>query len=469
MPPPPSAGAPTVPVAAPTPRSRGAAQRGAPPPPPAAPVEEVQPFWRENLPLWPWKGVKWNLSYIAFLVYAAVIVTYAAPLGQAAMIVALLALPFSGLKLRFPPLLLFFGLYCVFAVASYPNSRFKPVVWMEVQDLARVFLIVFVAVNVLAERTRLRFFILWYLACFGLYPVRGAIFNQFIYRAAEMGRIAWNGMFANPNDMAAYLFLPLALAAATLYTEQKNKYVVLAAKIGCVLIPLIIFMTQSRGALLAMFVVLVIVLAGHKQRAKFIMGLVVVGAVVGIFAPTGVWGRLGDLATSAESGQLEQANDNRSAEQRFEIWKVAAQVISENSVTGVGYGAYPLAHMLAARREVFEESRIARGARDAHSTYLEAAAEVGIPGFIVWVMIFIPTYSLALRARKRFKTIWPHRERELAYVQLALIAYALAGIFGTWHRIPFTYIHMVIMWALATVGLEEIKRRETALRRGRPI
>ncbi len=406
-------------------------------------------------PTWPWQGVDWSISYVGFLVYCGVITTYVAPLGQASMIVALAMLPMSGERLRFPPPFLCFLLFFTWAAVSAFNSEYSVAVMEETKALGRVLLITFVALTVLNNRARVRFFIFFYLGCFGLFPLRGALFNQFIYHAATQDRIGWNNIFANSNDLAAYLLCPLGLAAGILFVER-NKWLRYCAILGITLIPLVIFQTQSRGAIIALAVATVLVILTHPNRTKLLGMLLVAGVVVSMFAPKSVWKRMTSLTSAARSGQMSQANDSKSAEQRLELWKVARRIIQEKPVTGVGIGAYEYAHLVMARRTEFQS--LARGARSAHSSYLETTAETGIPGFIAWASIFVAVMITVVRARKALKSIWPERERELYFLQLALIAFLCDAVFGSWQKIPFTYIHVALLWALADVGMRELEQ-----------
>lgn len=399
--------------------------------------------------VWPWQGVRWDLPYIGFLVYVAAIVTYAVPVAREAMIVALVGLPFAKSRIRFPAPFLCLVAYAAIATVGYAGSAYQNTVGLAIQDLWRVVAIIFVAMNVLTDRPRTRFFIFFYLACFALYPVRGATFNAFIYHASEQGRFSWNYIFENPNDLAAFLFLPMGLAAGLLVTER-DKRIRLAAQAGLVLMPLIVFLTQSRGAIIALAAVALAVIIGHRQRAKLLLALGVVSVVVVIFAPKDVWSRMQSLGSAVESGDLRQAGDQRSAEQRFEIWKVSMRIIANNPVTGVGYGAYPDAHRIVSRQGSSE--LLARGMRDAHSTYLETTAETGVPGVAAWSLIFIVTVAASVRARRRLKRIAPERERQIFFLELALLGYGIAAIFGSYQSLPFTYLHVTALWALATTG-----------------
>jgi hypothetical protein len=62
---------------------------------------------------------------------------------------------------------------------------------------------------------------------------------------------------------------------------------------------------------------------------------------------------------------------------------------------------------------------------------------------------------MAARARKLLKGSRPTRERELFYVTMAFYAYLLAGVFGSFQEIVNTYLHVMIIWALADVAIRE--------------
>lgn len=417
----------------------------------------------EALFVWPWQNVKWNFTFIAFCVYTVVIITYIAPLGQISMILALVALLFGKERVRFPAPLVFFIAYYVWAAATATASDWLPVVKEELLLVGRVGLIFLVAINVLGERSRLRFYIFLYLLAFGLYPVRGAIFNQFIYHAALLGRISWNNMFSNPNDLAALLLVPLALAVGVRYTER-HKYLTWAATAGVAMMSLIVFLTQSRGAILALAAFGAVVIAGQKRRLRMLPGIIALIALIAIFAPDSVWTRLRNLGSATSSGQLIEAGDQGSAEQRFEIWKVALRISKDHPFTGTGLGAYPYYHWSYSRSSLEGFKKTARGLRDAHSSYFTALAETGVPGFIFWLGIFVTLFSYSMRARKTIKKSDPAHERQIFLAQVGTLAFGVAAIFGSWNGIPFTYINVAILYAMSYVALDEHRSRQRAAR-----
>ena len=407
---------------------------------------------------WPWQNVKWNLAFIGFCGYSVAVITYIAPIGRASMIVALLGLIFGQERIRFPAPLVCFICYYLFAAATAPGSEWFVVVKDELVNIGIIGLIFLVAMNVLTERSRWRFYLFLTLATYGMYPVRGAIFNQFIYHAAELGRIAWNGMFANPNDLIALLLFPLGLAVGVLYAERQ-KYVRYAALAGIALISLIAFMTQSRGGILALGFFGAWTLARQKRRARMLPAVLGIVAVVVLFAPSDVWDRLKKIGSATSSGELIEADDQGSAEQRFEIWKVAAAISRDHPITGIGLGAYSYMHWRYVQRNLEGFKRTAQGKRDAHSSYLTALAETGIIGFAFWIGIFLTTMRTVLRARRTIKQTDPDGEKQLFFAQLGMMAFGVAGIFGSWNHTPYTYINVAILYCMAVLALETHRAR----------
>ena len=71
----------------------------------------------------------------------------------------------------------------------------------------------------------------------------------------------------------------------------------------------------------------------------------------------------------------------------------------------------------------------ARGFRDTHSTYLNVAAETGIPGLILFLaMIAVVAAGAELTRRRAAGTA---RARQLFALELGLLAFLMHGIFGS--------------------------------------
>jgi hypothetical protein len=97
------------------------------------------------------------------------------------------------------------------------------------------------------------------------------------------------------------------------------------------------------------------------------------------------------VATSGSQGPASRTDAERLVSvqsNRYAYWRVAAQVFADHPLNGVGSGAFAV--------EWLRRRDIAEGVRDAHSLYLETAAELGIVGLAA-LAVFLAGIALAAR------------------------------------------------------------------------
>lgn len=171
---------------------------------------------------------------------------------------------------------------------------------------------------------------------------------------------------ANPNDLAASLLLPFSLALAGLLSEGRplKRALLLAA---LVLIATAIFLTMSRGALVALSATLSAVLFRAGARKRMLIPIVLVTLPI-IFMPESFYDRLKEAPTGRGTGRLD-------------IFIAGIEVIKHNPVMGVGLENFTIAYdRFAGYAPVFR----GRG-RAAHNMYLEVWAETGLIGFALFI------------------------------------------------------------------------------------
>ena len=402
---------------------------------------------------WPWKDVQWSLTYVGFLGYIYSITTYRFPLGDVSIICARFGLLLQKQPLRVPGLLKGLGLFLLWATVGYSVSIVPGAVLDRLEVMGKLWLIALVASNALRTRQQIRFFLAFWLACFAFYPVRGALFNYYIYHENLAGRAIWNYMFSNPNDLAAFCILQLSMALGLNAIEEKGP-VRLGAWLGMAVVPFLILLTKSRGAFLGFAVFLMFVLSGHRRRVRAFSLALVVGGLVLAVAPSGVLDRVFALKNIETTGDVGAADEEGSAEQRYEIWKVARTIIREHPIAGVGIGSYPYAHARTARRSNFKPTAL--GYRDTHSTYLNVAAETGLIG----VLIFLASYGALLydvdMQRRRAKKLRPHTAQTIFMLEVGLVGFFTAGLFGSFAHVSFLVLHAVTMWCVAELVRQEL-------------
>ena len=108
---------------------------------------------------------------------------------------------------------------------------------------------------------------------------------------------------------------------------------------------------------------------------------------------------------------------------RYEVWSTAVDAYQSDPWRGVGPGAFEFYWDRHGKGQEF--------ARDAHSLYLEEAAELGTPGVIVLLVALAGLLWAAIQARMRWR-----RRREIAagsaVIAMFLVFLAYAGIDWMW-------------------------------------
>ena len=402
---------------------------------------------------WPWRGVKWTLTYVGFLGYIFAITTYRFPIGDVAMVCALLGLLTQKEHLRVPGLLKGLGLLVLWGMLGYAVTNFPTLVYARLELLVKLWFIALVASNALRTREQVRFFLIFWLACFAFYPVRGALFNYYIYKETLFGRAIWNYAFSNPNDLAAFCILQLSMALGLHSIEDKGPFR-FASRLGLAVIPMLILITKSRGAFLGFGAFLLFVLMGQRKRGRAIALAVAIGGVLLSIAPPDVLDRVSALKKIEETGNVGDADEEGSARQRYEIWKVARTIIAEHPIAGVGLGAYPGEHARYALRANFDPT--ARGRRDTHSTYLNVAAETGMVGFLIFVASYLGTLISIDGIRRRVKKLRPRTAQTLFVMEIGTLGFFIAALFGSLAHVSFLVLHVVTMWSIADLVKREV-------------
>jgi probable O-glycosylation ligase (exosortase A-associated) len=404
-------------------------------------------------------NVEWSMALVGFLTYVFVIVSYRIPIGVAAMIVTLIGLVVQRQRLRFPPFLLWAAVFLAWGAVGSSGTAYPATVNLALQDFGKVCIFAFAAVNIIRTRARLRLFIVFFLGVFAYYPVRGALFNYFLYRSTVFGRALWNYVYDNPNDLSAFCLLPLACAIGLLYVER-TRWIRYAAMAGAAVIPFLMLLTQSRGGFLGLLVFGAFVFARQMRRLRGMLVALAVVGVVAAAAPDSAWERFRGISKASNTSALNEVDEEGSAEQRYEIWKVARAIIAANPVSGVGLGAYAQAHVIYALEGPFKPT--ARGRRDAHSTYLRLLAETGVVGLGCFVMIVLSVFVRAERVRRRARRSLQNGSLQLFYLEIGLLSYLVVAIFGSFGTNTFTYLYLALVSACTEVLASEFKVHKRA-------
>jgi O-antigen ligase len=325
--------------------------------------------------------------------------------------------------------------------------------WQVLLELLKTLVIFFVVVNVLRTPQQLRFYLLLILLAFVIFPARGTLQN-YVTGNTLQGRAIWNKMYGNSNDLAAITLLMLgsALAIATVKTQNARVRLAAAALVPVAL--LIILLTQSRGAFIGLLVGFgPPLLTRLRKRPSGTTPVLIVLGVIALLVPAASWHRFEGITNLSETiggadkhgrppGREDRLDEfaSSSARQRFEILKTGLQIAESHPVLGVGIGCYGEANARYAPQ---------LGARDAHNSYVSVAAEMGFPGLLLWLGLVGSVLLQVRRCRARLEA--NDRTIQVLWIERAVIAYLVAGFFGTYSGLTMFYLFLGILSAASTV------------------
>jgi O-antigen ligase len=251
-----------------------------------------------------------------------------------------------------------------------------------------------------------------------------------------------SGPIGDPNFYAQILVVIVPLAFHFMMSEKKLILRALAAW-SLVVCSLSIIFTYSRGGAIALGVVLVCLIVYRKLRPLEI--LLIALLVVGIYAylPNQYIARL-DTITQIASGQTNVIQDV-SLRGRLSELLVAWQMFVEHPIIGVGVGNYPALYQ-SYSRQIGLDPRTEN--REPHNLFLEVAAETGMIGLGVFLLVLYFSFRAIRQAWLVFRRAGLKDYAGLVAVfGIGLVGYLTAALFihGAYPR----YFWLLIGLALA--------------------
>jgi probable O-glycosylation ligase (exosortase A-associated) len=379
----------------------------------AAPLSLVQPFY--GILFWTWIGY-FNPQEFTWGIANKV------PIAMIVAIATLLGLVVTKHK-QIPPLTLETGLlltlwlwFCITTVDVY----FSPGLahhWMDSVEalwrISKILIMVFVALALVTDSKRLRW---WYLVTAGsfvLFALKGTIFGLL---TAGQDKVYGpkNSMIYDNNDfgLAMNMALPMFLTFARTENSRFLRWCFWASvPMGI----LSVILTYSRGALLGLGTVLFLVVMKSKRRFIGIVATVLVALTVFLAAPAHWIERM---------ETLKNAQADQSALARIHSWTFAYRLSLDHPILGGGFQTFTAT--------LYEKyNMLADKVQGPHSIYFQILAEHGFPGLLLFLALIASCLWSCSRLRRCFARN-PESNALAAYadmVQLGLITFLISGAF----------------------------------------
>ena len=355
---------------------------------------------------------------------------YYAPFAAVAAGATLISLVLGRDKLKMPrdpPVialtLLVLWMCVTTAVAIDPAGS-----WEQLWKVLKIQLMVLVAFAALHSRKHIELFIWVNVLSIGFFGFKGGIFT---IQTGGSGRV-WGppgGFIEGNNELAVALVMviPLLHYLRSVSTRRLVRFGLLSIMLLSAIAAL---GTQSRGALLA--ITAMAIFFWLRQRRKLVagFGIAVVAVSLVAFMPASWDERMGTIQTYEEDG---------SATGRLLAWRMTINLANARPWGG-GFAIYT--------REIYDkympESPLPQAA---HSIYFSMLGEHGYIGLLLFVLLFVLSYTLAGRMRRAAlrqpETAWVHLLAGMC--QVSIIGYAVGGAFLSLAYFDFAYNIIVIL------------------------
>ena len=314
--------------------------------------------------------------------YAIYGVTVEKFLGVACFFFALCSLPSRKL---FPPFLAtaqarIFVAFTAMAVGSYV-LMVTPFDWHAMVGNIFTELIFFIAASILIDsRQRLENSILVLVASIGLASLY--LIKEWAVAVPVYGLFYRPGSVAgDPNVFSASAVTVLPIMVA--FTFGGNGWKRVFCGLCLLLTMFAILLASSRGAFIALVVLLLLQMRDARHRGKFIVIAIVIVALF-MASPISPLDRL----LHPTQGDIDSSNI------RLELWSIGFRIVADHPVFGVGlwqFAPYMRKYMPAGVDLEFNVP---------HNTYLQVAVELGLVGLALFLAMFFFTLLNLSRLRK---------------------------------------------------------------------
>ncbi len=267
------------------------------------------------------------------------------------------------------------------------------------------------------------------------------------------GRLA--GGLDNPNELATVLVAAMALSLGLASALRGSPVMRVAAVAAGVVCTTGVFLTGSRGGLVALAVALIaFLLTGSRFRGRFLLVAVAVAA-----ATIGYYG----YVASPETRQRLFEDDSGSG--RTDLWEIGWRMVESEPVTGIGAGNFASAspRFLLLEPGAIERSEffIGDAPKVTHNTYLEIWAELGLVGLLLFLFILAFGLYAGAKATRQFAIRGdPRMEAVARSIFCAFAAVLAADFFGS--RQYNKELWLLLGLAAAVLAISQTRDRESA-------
>lgn len=263
------------------------------------------------------------------------------------------------------------------------------------------------------------------------------------------------------NDVGVLMLVGLALSLLTFQTAGRVGKLI--SGVTLLAIGITIARTGSRGAFVGFIVVGIALLFMAKSISvgKRIGFVAVTALGVLLFAPAGYWEQMATLTNPKDDYNYSSEDGRKQVAQRGVAYMLS------HPIAGLGINNFSKAECLDASSAKVKEHVAGTGIRCTapHNSYVQAGAELGIPGLVLWLMLIFGSIRGMLKLRKTLPASWARGTPEDRFLYLApqYLAVAMVGFGISSAFVSFAWLDPVYFLAAMMAGLHAVIKRRLAM------
>ncbi len=254
------------------------------------------------------------------------------------------------------------------------------------------------------------------------------------------------------NDFALLAVTAMPLGLYFLFRSGRSPLARTFDAAGLTVLLIAFVWSGSRGgflALLAAYLLFLLRFRGLPARWR-VVGATVAAVVVTAVAGPQYWDRMGTMMSPLEDYNVTSPTG------RMEIWDRGVGYMLDNPVFGVGAANFAAAEGILSPRAHLQELGIGIRRSAPHNSFLQVGAEMGFPGFFLFMAFLVSIFWTLLRVEGPRRGRSPPTALPRRAVLSEALVVSLAGFMVGAFFLSLAYSSMLYMLAALAVGLGKV-------------
>ena len=259
-----------------------------------------------------------------------------------------------------------------------------------------------------------------------------------------------SGVSYDANDVGVFMVMMLPIALMLLHGAATRRERLLAL-VGVVLLAVTMVKTQSRGAFIGAIIVgLALLLLPGVSAVRRVFLVAAASLTMMLAAPDGYWKSMRTILEDPKADyNWDSINGRRNLAKRGIGYMVAYPVF------GIGIDNFRMAEGTISEKARF--TPVGHGIRwtSPHNSFVQAGAEGGVPGVLLWLSLIVSNIVIPLRLRRGIPRAWRRGTPDQRFVEAASLYLPVAqlGFAVTAFSVSFAWMEPVYFLSALVLGL----------------